>query len=285
MIIVTADDETLALKMITRAVREAAPYAEVYAFQTVPELFAFVHGRDCDIAFLDIEMRGYNGIEVAKRLKEIHPKINIIFATGYTRYMKNAFSLHASGYLLKPVSVQEVKEELENLRHSPPSYGQEDKIYIHTFGNFEVFYRGQPLRFARAKSKELFAYLVDRKGSCATMAEIAAVLWEDKEYSRSLLNQIHSFLSDIMKQLKSIGQQDVIIKQRNSISINVERVECDYYKFLKGDAATVNAFTNEYMTNYSWAEFTVGSLYNRRQYDIKQLYGKTEEEKREGQIL
>lgn len=262
MVILALDDEVYALQMLEDALHQAVEDAQIHAFNNTKIMLEFAEKNPCDVAFLDIEMGEKSGIEVAKELKAILPRINIVFVTAHDEYMGIAFDMHASGYVLKPARVDAIKNELNNLRNFVPQVKYEKELMILTFGNFEVFYDGVPLRFARSKSKELLAYLVDRKGASVTMAEIAAVLWEDKSYNRSVLNQIHSLLSDIMKKLKLIGKQDVIVKERNSVSINVELVKCDYFNFLKGDAAAINSFHNEYMTNYSWAEFTVAKLHH-----------------------
>ncbi len=96
------------------------------------------------------------------------------------------------------------------------------------------------------------------------MAEIAAILWEDSAYTRSQLSQIHTFLADLKFTLSKAEAGDVLVKQWNHISVNVDTIACDYYKFLKGDIKAVNAFTGEYMTNYSWAELTVGALIQKK---------------------
>lgn len=69
------------------------------------------------MAFLDIEMPGMSGIALAQRLKELCPRGNLIFVTGFSQYMAEAFQLHASGYIRKPVTVKAVEEELRNLRY------------------------------------------------------------------------------------------------------------------------------------------------------------------------
>ena len=55
-------------------------------------------------------MRGMNGVEVAKRLKEINRKMNIIFVTGFSEYKAD---MKASGYIMKPVTVDDVKRSLK----------------------------------------------------------------------------------------------------------------------------------------------------------------------------
>ena len=93
MRILCLDDEPLALKMLEAAIREAKSDAEVTAFRKQADLLEDAKQNGCDVAFLDIHMRGMNGVEVAKRLKEINPKMNIIFVTGFSDY-KESVRLH-----------------------------------------------------------------------------------------------------------------------------------------------------------------------------------------------
>ena len=86
MRILCLDDEPLALKMLEAAVREAKSDAEVTAFRKQADLLEDAKQNDCDVAFLDIHMRGMNGVELAKKLKEVNPTMNIIFVTGFSEY-------------------------------------------------------------------------------------------------------------------------------------------------------------------------------------------------------
>ena len=97
MRILCVDDEPLMLQMLEMAVREAKPEADVTAYDDQDDLIADAAENGCDIAFLDIHMRGMNGVELAKKLKEINPKMNIIFVTGFSEYTGDAMRLHASG--------------------------------------------------------------------------------------------------------------------------------------------------------------------------------------------
>lgn len=256
MNIIAADDEQLALESLVETIEEAAPYAKVYSFKKASEVLKFAESTLCEIAFLDIEMRGMTGIELAKALKDINPYINIIFVTGYSEFMKDAFSLHASGYVLKPPTKEQIEKELQELRNPVKTYTE--RIVVCTFGNFDVFIDGIPIKFKRSKAKEILAYLIDRKGSTVTVSEIASILFEDKEYDRSLQKQIQVYISDMISALKKVNAQDIIIKERNSISVNTNNFKCDYYDFLNMIPSAINSYHGEYMSNYSWAEFTNG---------------------------
>ena len=73
MRIFAADDEALAREMLTDAIREALPDAEIFDFAKPSQLLEFASNNPpCEIAFLDIHMRGMNGVELAKKLKDIN---------------------------------------------------------------------------------------------------------------------------------------------------------------------------------------------------------------------
>lgn len=60
--------------------------------------------------------------------------------------------------------------------------------------------------------------------------------------------------------MKKAGVEEIICKTYNSLSVNVDKIDCDYYRFMEGDARVINQYNGEFMTNYSWAEFFVPVL-------------------------
>lgn len=255
MRVLAVDDEELQLRRLLKLTKEVSPNAEVFDFQKPGEALAFFGETPCDVALIDIQMGGMNGVVLAKSLKDIKPDVNIIFCTGYSEYSMQAMKLRASGYLLKPVDAESLKEELLALRH-PVKVPSSKRIFIRTFGNFEVFCDGQPVDFTRSKSKEILAFLVDKQGTGATSAEIAAAIFGDESYDISKKKQFSVFTSELRKTLKAIKAEDILIRTRLGMMIDKSKVDCDYYRLLDGDAAEINSYTGKYMEAYSWAEFT-----------------------------
>lgn len=258
MNIIAVDDERPALWLLEKAIQSIIQSAQITCFQSATEALEYARNHVVDIAFLDIEMAEMNGLSLAKKLKDIYRETNIIFVTGYSAYSGNAFDIHASGYVLKPIDPERVKRELENLRY--PVKKNDKGIRIQCFGNFEIFVDEKPLTFGRSKSKETLAYLVDRKGSGVNNKELASILWGDAAYTRTTQSHLRTILAEMMKTLKNAGAEHIIINQRNSRSIDTSKVDCDYYRFDMGDVNSINAYRGEYMANYSWAEFTIGLL-------------------------
>lgn len=261
MHIIAVDDERHALWMLERAILDAAPEARLRCFDAAGEALAYAEGNQIDIAFVDIEMAEMGGLALAKCLKDICGETNIIFVTGFSCYMESAFEMHASGYVLKPVQPERVARELQNLR-SPLAQPQQ-KVYIQCFGSFEVFVEGRPVPFRRGKAKEALAYLVDRKGASVCKKELAAILWEDQPYSHSVQSHLYVLLTEMTRALAEAGVENLVFKRRGSYALDIAQVSCDYFDFEKGNAAAVNRYHGEYMSSYSWAEFTAGSLTNK----------------------
>ena len=262
MNILAVDDEYFALELMKSALDEVSSGAAVYPCRDVVSALNVAKEKNIDVAFLDIHMPGMSGVELARELKMINPKINIVFATGFSEYMKDGIDLRMSGYIMKPVTPEAIRTELENLRH-PVEWTSKKRIKILTFGNFDVFVDDAPLKFERKQAKEILAYLVDKRGTSATYPELAAILWEDGEYDRTRQKNLQVYIASLVKSLQGAGVNDLILKSRQGILLNTKIVDCDYYRFLEGDTRAINSFTGQYMSAYSWAEFTVGYLENQ----------------------
>ena len=255
MRILCVDDEPLALQMLEQSIKRAKPDVEVKAFRKPRELLDEAKQNGCDIAFLDIHMRGMTGVELAAELKAVNPKMNIIFVTGFSDYAGDAMRLHASGYIMKPVSKEKIAKELADLRF-PIEPKRSAILRVQCFGNFDVFLPdGAHMRFERSKSKEIFAYLVHKQGSSCTTKEIAAVLFEDAPYDKKQQNYVQQLISAMMKSLRSAGVEAAVTKSFNALAVNPDVLDCDYYRFKELDPGAVNAYQNEYMSQYYWADF------------------------------
>ena len=110
------------------------------------------------------------------------------------------------------------------------------------------------------KAKELLAYLVDRRGSSVTTGEAYAALFEDAEDTPSGKSYFRTILHELIAALKKAQAEEILVKGHNSFAVDPETFDCDYYRFLQGDPAAVNAFQNDYMQSYSWAEIRNAEL-------------------------
>ena len=253
MKIIAVDDEQIALEGLLDVISEAAPNAELNGFEYPEDALAFVDGHDCNIAFLDVEMAEMSGVELAEQLKLRNPDINIIFATGYEEYRKEAYDLHASGYLTKPITVEKVKKELGDLRRPIPN---RKRMRVQAFGNFEAYIDGKPIAFRYSKTKEVLAYLIDRKGALCTLSELQAVIFEDDGGHESYMKSLRR---DLLETLDAVGCSNVVAQQRGKLGIVPDNLDCDYYDWCDGKRMGI-VWHGEYMAQYCWSEYTAAML-------------------------
>ncbi len=249
MRILLVDDEELQLLRLVNTLKSVLKDEELLSFSNPDKALEEAKKNRIDLAFLDIEMPHLNGIQLAKKLKAINPQTKVIFVTAYDNYALDAFKVHASGYVTKPVNVDKIKKELEQLE-GLVELKPTKKIQIKCFGNFEIFYQGEPVKFAYQKSKEVVAYLVDREGSMVNVNELNAVLWEEdhKSYLRNLI-------ADIKNSLTAINCGDVFIKRHNECAIDINKVDCDAFEYKNDNPDAIRMYRGEYMIQYPWAVF------------------------------
>ena len=254
MIAIAVDDEVLMLRALVRAISVSPDITGVFKFLDCEKAVNFVKENPINIAFLDINMRGMGGLALAEKIIAFRPDCKIIFCTGYEEYAIPAFKLHASGYLMKPISAQDVQGEIDNIKGARQ---KEKLLKVNCFGNFEVFAKDGPLQFKRSKTKELFAFLVDRNGAGMTAKQICAVLFpEDRDENKNVV-YLRQLVLDLKNTLKTAGAENVFSHETPYYRINTHLLQCDYFSYLE---TSKPEFHGEYMTQYSWAEETCAML-------------------------
>ena len=254
MIAIAVDDEILMLGALVKAVDASPDIREVNKFSDCDEALDFVKKNPVDIAFLDINMRGMGGLALAESIIAARPNCKIVFCTGYEEYAIPAFKLHASGYLMKPISAEDVQAEINNIK----GVKQKEKLLtVQCFGNFEVYVKDEKLMFKRLKTKELLAFLVDRKGAGMTAKQICAVLFPDDEDDVKNAAYLRQLVMDLKNTLKAVGAESVLCHETPCYRVDVSLIKCDYISYLETGKPE---FHGEYMSQYSWAEETCAML-------------------------
>lgn len=259
MTAICVDDEPLVLQLTLSLFRDLPGFQEVEGFAGPLEALDWLENHTPDIALLDIDMPGMNGLELARRIRDMHPDTAIIFLTGYSEYALDAFQLHASGYLMKPINREKLASEVEYAL-SGRNRVKASNVFAKTFGNFDLLVDGRPLVFKRSKSKELLAYLVDRHGGNVSRPEAFAVLWEDTFYDRAMQKQMDVVIRSLRSTLEEAGVGEIFEIQSGWMRILPERMDSDLFRFLDGNREAIQEYRGEYMSAYSWASQTEAYL-------------------------
>ena len=254
MIAIAVDDEALMLRALVRAISVSPDITGVFKFSDCEEALDFVKDTPINVAFLDINMRGMGGLALAEKIISFRPDCKIVFCTGYEEYAIPAFKLHASGYLMKPISAQDVQGEIDNIKGVRK---KEKLLAVKCFGNFEVFAKDEILQFKRSKTKELFAFLVDRNGAGMTAKQICAVLFPDDTDDSKNVAYLRQLVLDLKNTLKMVGAESVLCHDTPYYRVDTNLLKCDYFSHIEMGKPE---FYGEYMTQYSWAEETCAML-------------------------
>ncbi|MBQ5968913.1 MAG: response regulator [Clostridia bacterium] len=252
---ICVDDEPLVLNLAVSLCRELPELETVEGFTNAREALAYLETESADLALLDIDMPDINGLMLAAKLKELCPQLSVIFLTGYAQYAVDAFELHASGYLLKPIHREKLAAEVSYALSRHPSK-KAPRVTVQTFGTFELLIDSKAISFGRSKAKELLAYLIDRQGDRISRAEAFAALWENGQYDRSMQKQLDVIIRSLRDTLQEYGLSDLFEIKGGVMRIVPSRIDCDLYRFLNGDIDAVNAYRGEYMSSYPWANIT-----------------------------
>jgi len=249
MIIFAVDDERLNLSLLTGILSEITKTDFVYSFTNPLEALNKAKETKPDICFLDIQMPAMTGVELAKEIIKINPKVNIIFATGFDEYRSEAMDMFASGYVLKPVSKEKLEVQLAHLRY--PIQKDYD-VYAQTFGTFMLFAKGAPVHFHRSKSKEVLAYLIHKKDKVVSRKELSRIIFNDEEYSRERQKQLDVITHQLEIDLKEHEIDFILSKTAAGFFVASSKLNADLYDYLSNNSQV--KYNGEYMKQFEWGQ-------------------------------
>ena len=168
---------------------------------------------------------------------------------------------------MKPVTEEKIREECDHyLKNGADTHQEKHSLKIRTFGNFECFIDGVPAKFQYKKTKELLAYLVDRRGAMVGNGELISILWEG---SKNKVPYLKNIKTDLVNVFEDAGFGDAVIKQRGLIGIRTDLIDCDFYDLILERKDMVGSYWGEYMSQYDWGEVTHAYLDNLYQIESK----------------
>ena len=122
MRVLCVETNWVTLYSLKKKVKKILPNAAVYTCKKASEAMGIAKKRGCDVLITEIDFGGEKkeGITLAENIKEMNPCVNIIFVTaGSAReYAQQLIKVRYSGYLTKPYGMEELREELGNLRYN-----------------------------------------------------------------------------------------------------------------------------------------------------------------------
>lgn len=252
---IIVDDEPHVIELNRFVLETSGAFEVVASFQRTSEALAQIATYQADVCFLDIEMPGSNGMQLAVQIKRQLPDIELVFVTAHEHYSLQAFEVEALDYVLKPICRKSLERVIRKYRrfqdksdaqHLPDinhSVEANELMDIHLLGGFTVYDRSQqPLsvRWRTAKTQELFAFLVLKGERGATRDEIGEALWP--EQGTEAVTVVHTTVHRLKLALKQLGPNSALIHAERRYILRLPAYQTDWQRF---EQLTMQGYVNE----------------------------------------
>ncbi|MCD8120406.1 MAG: response regulator [Lachnospiraceae bacterium] len=260
------DENPLSLVYLANLCTASQKLGSVYIYNNAAQAMTGVRTSRIDFALLSIKEPGTAELQLGDWLRKRYPDVVLVYVTSSERLCMEALRHGADYFVTNPYQDKEVEGAIDRAvllyrRH-------ENRLYVHTFGRFYVFYSGSAVYFRNRKSRELMALCVDRCGGNVSMEEVIDVLWPEKPYDNRVKIMYRNAVLCLRQTLNLLGQTNVFVANRGECHINPGEIQCDYYEYLDGVERARKSYHREYMFEYTWAEQTNIRL-------TKEIYGET----------
>lgn len=234
---VIVDNEIPVLNLLKRFLEKTGQVEISGTFTKPSEALEQIPGIKPHVAFLDIEMPGMDGLELASRLMERDDELMVVFVTGYNQYALEAFQVNALDYLLKPVNPSTIQKCVSRLiklkgEDREKKSGNSDKS-IRCFGDFEVYGSNGSVGFATRKVEEMLAYFILHRDSNIEGWQLGESLWPDEEPEKIRTN-LHTTLCRLRKTIREEGLPIEISSKKGGKGIyrcSLGQIFCDLAEF------------------------------------------------------
>ncbi|MFA9458394.1 response regulator [Halalkalibacter sp. AB-rgal2] len=229
---VLIDDEPLAIRLLQSRLEATEDYEIVGTYVSEDGLQAELKSIDFDVAFIDIDLQGTNGMDLAEFLLSEIERIQVVFVTAYEEYAVRAFELHAVDYLLKPVMDERLNKTTKRLKeamvllHSEVREEVHEPVQIYSFQELMVYRHKELVNWKTSKVKELFAYLFTYHEQYIDRDLIIEALWPEEDYKRSKIH-LHTCVYHLRKLLHSLGFHQPISFSDKCYSLSLSNVQND----------------------------------------------------------
>ncbi len=226
--------------------------------------------QSCTIVFSETVIDGEKALGIVAEIRKISPGTEVCFLTEHPEFALEAYDTEAIDYIMKPATGERLLKAMAKYLRLHPNVG-EKKVKVHTFGRFDVFVNGKIVRFSNKKSKELLALMIDRAGGSITMEQVVDTLWEDRAYDDGTKALYRIALKNLRDTLEKHGCRDILIESRGERCVDIDKLDCDFYNFMKSPEEYYQLFSGEYMLDYPWGEYTLAHIVRIYEKKLKMM--------------
>ena len=172
-----------------------------------------------DVVFVDIDLKGESGLECAKVMTQLNPKLKVIFATAHSEYMANAFEIYAFDYLVKPFDVERINRTLKRIKeHTLESDNAENVIQSEKHGDKLMIKGKEQIAFIDKEDiifierKESSTIIVTKDEVYKTSVSLGSL--EEKLDSKNFMRSHKSYIINLYRitKIEPYGRWTYVVK-------------------------------------------------------------------------
>ncbi|MCY9659981.1 response regulator [Paenibacillus chondroitinus] len=241
MKVILVDDDVTMHVILSKMLHKLPEVQVVGAFtDTKSASFFLQEHTDIGLAFVDISMKGENGMEFAARLGNVGSPVQIVFVTSHKDFALEAYELSVIDYLVKPVSQERlqrtVHRALQNWRAFHPSAilvpptQQRRGIVITALGDVVVSKETGRVKWISRKCAELFAYLLLYRGRRIPRSKLVTDIFGGMEQAGAE-SYLNTTVYQLRKSLEPLGMREVIRSENDGYALEWQDANIDYVEF------------------------------------------------------
>ncbi len=231
MNVVIVDDEPLAIDILVRKLGKIQNIVVVQTFTDARHALQAIPNLTVDLAFLDMEMPGISGVELAKQLQKQCAQLEFIFVTAFQQYAVEAFHLHALHYLLKPINQEDLQEALRRMPAIAETSKDAHLPMAYCFGAFHcIDQTGKRLHWSSVKTEELFSILLLYEKEGVEKWRLSEWLWSEATPDKAIQN-VYTTVSRLKKTLQQHQFTCKISNMNGIYSLDRGNMNCDYAQY------------------------------------------------------
>lgn len=299
---ILVDDEALALEFLKNQLIKIGGIEIIGAYHHLNINDSSALLEEIDVIFLDIEMPGANGLELAEKILEINPEILVVFVTAYNKYAVKAFEINALDYVLKPIQLNRLKTTVKRVELKLNHHGNKNNRLNHSLRinvsrelSFEFIKdKKELIKWRTTKSQELFLYLLHYYNKTVRKSELIELLWPDFEQDKAY-SQLYTTIYHIRKAINKYSNHFKIVNMGEGYVLHITNATIDLVEWEKKIKSTpplntetissyekiMSLYSGGYLQkyNYLWADieqYRLEQLWIKKAYQIAGYYVRTE---------
>lgn len=240
MRVVCVDDESLSLQFIEKQLKQIEGISIAAMFTNPLEAKEYIINENIDTAFLDVQMPGINGIQLAEQILELKPDLNIVFITAYDQYAVEAFQVNALDYVIKPTTVERLRKTIKRVNAklketaNDRNSNQEGSLLRIKVSNYLAFEEKpnvfQQISWRTSKCQELFIYLLLNRNRLVEKSTIVDLLWYDHNVEKAYA-LLYTTVYNTRKQLKKYLPNIQLYNRSDGYLLELQDVEIDLFSW------------------------------------------------------